>query len=287
MESKRILRPLCVILAVLYALNGVYIVAKRALVALIERFSEVSATAFIQGSSVAELVLFTLCTGICLLCAAFFTRGRLRSAFFVLTGAQAAVALGNLLSPRLQADAMLLSLCVMAASACCSIVGYALLAHAGHANELRAIGWLCAALVGTSQLCSALSIFSAIMLDIGTPALWLMLFVRTAQFTSVLSIVANIVQALCFILLLFAVQRAADGTRLASDGVQPASGETQPETLGNAASSAEKGMLETPSEVASVREDGAETPAESSEQTDAGKTSTPGDPADAVGPTAK
>ena len=102
---------------------------------------------------------------------------------------------------------MLLSLCVMAASACCSIVGYALLAHAGHANELRAIGWLCAALVGTSQLCSALSIFSAIMLDIGTPALWLMLFVRTAQFTSVLSIVANIVQALCFILLLFAVQR--------------------------------------------------------------------------------
>ena len=152
MESKRFLRPLCVILAVLYALNGVYIVAKRALVALIERFSEMSATAFIQGSSVAELVLFTLCTGICLLCAAFFTRGRLRAAFFVLTGAQAAVALGNLLSPRLQADAMLLSLCVMAASACCSIVGYALLAHAGHANELRAIGWLCAALVGTSPV---------------------------------------------------------------------------------------------------------------------------------------
>lgn len=264
MESKRILRPLCVILAVLYALNGVYIVAKRALVALVERFSEASATAFMQGSSVAELVLFTLCTGVCLLCAAFFTSGRLRAAFYVLTGAQAAVALGNLLSPLLQADAMLFSLCVMIVSACCTVVGYALLAHAGRASELRVVGWLCAALAGTSQLCSALSLFSAIMLDVGTPALWFTLFVRTAQFTSVLSIVASVVQALCFVLLFFAARRTPDETPVP---------EALPE---NNATSAESGARELPAEGQAAQGDGAETLAVPEKQTN--KSAEPADP---------
>ena len=214
MEGKRLLRPVCVILAVLYALNGVYIVVKRALVALIERFSEVSAAFFVQGSSTVELILFTLCTGLCLLCAAFLTRGRLRAAFFVLTGAQAAVALGNLLPSFLQTDAMQLSLCVAVISACCTIVGYALLAHAGRENELCVIGWLCASLAGINQLCSALSIFSAMMLNTGVPALWFTLFYRTAQISSILSIIACIMQALCFVLLLFAVQRTASASAI-------------------------------------------------------------------------
>ncbi len=209
MEAKRFLRPFCVILAVLYALNGIYVVIKRALIAMVERFSEVSAAVFVQGSSVAELVLFTIFIGVCLFCAAFLTRGRLRAALFVLAAAQTVMAAGNLFAPLVQGQTMVFSLFVMLASACCTIVGYGLLAHAGHGTDLRVIGWLCAILTGLNQLCSALSIFSTIMMYRGTMALWFTLFIRTAQISSVFSIVASIVQALCFVLLLFAVQRAA------------------------------------------------------------------------------
>ena len=220
MEGKRFLRPICVILTVLYALNGVYIVIKHALIAFIERFSEVSAAVFVNGSGIAELVLFTLCTGICLLCAAFLSSGRQRAAFFVLAVAQAVIALGNLLSSLLQPNSMYLSLCVMVGSACCTIIGYALLAYAGPAKELRAIGWLCAGLAGINQLCSALSIFSVIMLNGGTQSLWFAIFIKTARISSVLSIVANIAQALCFVLVFFAVQRTEGVAVSESDAAQ-------------------------------------------------------------------
>lgn len=207
--NNRFLRPVCMVLTVLYALSGVYIVMKRVLVALVDRFAAESAVLFVQGSSVVEFVLFTVCIGIGLLCLAFFTRGRLRAAFFLLMSAQVVVILGNLLSRLAPVGAMTASLCAMLLCACCTFIGYALLAHAGR-PDLRGIGWISAALASVNQLCSSLSILSAILMNTGTFALWFTLFTHTALASSVLSIIANIVQALCFLLLFFSFQRTDD-----------------------------------------------------------------------------
>ncbi len=52
--NNRFLRPVCMVLTVLYALSGVYIVMKRVLVALVDRFAAESAVLFVQGSSVVD-----------------------------------------------------------------------------------------------------------------------------------------------------------------------------------------------------------------------------------------
>lgn len=204
--SKRLLRPLCLVLTVLYVLSSAYTVIKRVLVAFLDRFAAESAVLFVQGSSTVELILFTVCIGICLFCLALFTHGRLRASLFILTGAQVSIILSNLFSRLASVDTMTVSLCAMLISTCCTFVGYALLAHAER-SDLRAIGWICAALASVNQLCSALSIFSAILMDTGTFALWFTLFTHTARLSSILSIISNVVQALCFLLLFFSFQQ--------------------------------------------------------------------------------
>lgn len=206
METKRLIRPILVLLIVFYALNGVYVVLKRLLVAMVERYAAQSLPAFIKGSSVAEFVLFTIAVGVCLCLAACLSRGRLRTALFVLTAAQAVIASGNLLAPFVRDYTLALSSVILLVSAGFTVTGYGLLAHTAH--DLRAIGWLCAAAAGLNQLCSAFSAFSATMIGGETHTLWFHFFVRAAQFSSVLSILACVLQALCFLFLLFAVQRA-------------------------------------------------------------------------------
>lgn len=215
MKSNRFLRPCLIILAVLYAIDGAYVVVKRALVALIERFTELGAVAFVQGSSAVEFVLFTVCIGLCLLCSAILARGRLRAALLILTAAQAITALTY-------ANTQTFLVAILIVGACCTIVGYALLAHSGQSGDVRVVGWLCAILAGINQLCAALSVYSATMLDSSIPELWFTLFFRAAQISSVLSILANVVQALCFVLLLWSMQRTGSGdTSALPSGANP------------------------------------------------------------------
>ena len=209
METKRPFRVFCVILAVLSVCSAVYTVLQRALIAMVERLAPSSIDLFLRGSSLAQLLLFIAGTGVCLVCAALFSRGRLRAALFVLAAGQGCILSCNLLSTFIRAYSMQFSLAAALLSACCTLVGYGLLAHAVSELDLRVTGWLAAILTGANQLCSALSVFSALMMDAGSFALWFTLFVKTAQISSVLSIIASVLQAFVFLLLLFAAQRAA------------------------------------------------------------------------------
>ena len=93
MEYRRFRRPCYMILTVLYLANGAYIVLKRALIALIERFSETSAAVFAQNSSYMELILFTVCAALFFGCAALLSQGKLRRTFLVLTASRIVAAL--------------------------------------------------------------------------------------------------------------------------------------------------------------------------------------------------
>lgn len=202
MEYRRFRRPCYMILTVLYLANGAYIVLKRALIALIERFSETSAAVFAQNSSYMELILFTVCAALFLCCAALLSQGKLRRTFLVLTASRIVAAL------HFFQNSLPVSLGITLLSALLSITGYLLLAYAHPGADIRAAGWFSAVFSGLYQLSSAFSIFSAIMLNTGIFELWMLFFVRSAQVSTILSIIAAVTQALCFLFLFFCAARS-------------------------------------------------------------------------------
>ena len=202
MEYRRFRRPCYMILTVLYLVNAAYIVLKRALIALIERFSETSAAVFAENSSYMELILFTVCAALFFGCAALLSQGRLRRAFLVLTASRIVAAL------HFFQNSLPVSLGITLLTALLSITGYLLLAYAHPGADIRAAGWFSAVFSGLYQLSSAFSIFSAIMLNTGIFELWMLFFVRSAQVSTILSIIAAVTQALCFLFLFFCAARS-------------------------------------------------------------------------------
>lgn len=202
MEEKRKLRPILMILTVLYALNGIYIVVRQGVTALIERLARDPRVLlrYLRATGLAELVLFAAAVGICLLLAALFSEKKRQTPFFVLAGANLVLLAANAAS-RLFGDLYYSSLLGQLCCGICFFAGYALLArcHAG----VRGIAWTSAAAVLLARLCAAFSVLSASMMDYGEPLLWKELYLRAAQLSTALNIVACVVQALCFLLLYF------------------------------------------------------------------------------------
>ena len=203
MEKNRGLRPVLTVLTVLFVLNGIWIVARQGIFALIERLSGAGSEPFIsflRVSSMVELILFTGCIALGMLLAAVFAKGRLRAAFFVLSAAWLVPLVLNLLTRVLDTTTARLLF-----SGLCLLAGYGIMAHA--ITGMRVIGWICAGVAALARWCSAFSTFSAVMMDRGDAELWRIFFIRTAQLSPVLQITACILQALCMVLLQFALQK--------------------------------------------------------------------------------
>ncbi len=216
MKTKRALRPVLVILTVFFALNAVWIVARQGIVALIDRLSGTGGAtflSFLRLSSTAELILFTGCTALLLLLSGVLARGRLRAAFFVLAAAwlspvflsTLAWVTGGLLTSTAFRQGI---------SAVLIFAGYAILACA--ARSVRALGWVCGTAAALARLCGAFSTLSASMMDRGDPALWKALFLRTA-----LNIIACVLQAHCFLFLLFSLQHSEGAAASAMSALEP------------------------------------------------------------------
>jgi len=207
MNKTRLFSPFCITLVVLFVMRAVYTVAKGFLVSLIDRLAPGHSSAFIVGSANVEFVIFTVLVLVCFIALGAISTGRQRAALWVIAAPHAVTVLSRLVLSYLFTRSLLLSAATLAVCAVISFIGYAMLANT--ARDLRAIGWLCAVFTALSFGCSAFSSLSAQLMDGSAATLWFVFFTRSAQISSALGILANVMQALCMLLMLFTAQKDA------------------------------------------------------------------------------